>query len=93
MMKYLQSFEIHAFVAEISSAGRQVRTCAGDMLLQNFLSAMKMCAHNPIPSWVPSNSNGLNRGYFPYSPSNAVLCRRPGGVTSALPGSRQRQTD
>src|ERR1700676_3945277 len=44
MMNYLQNFEIHAFIAEIPRPAGQVRTCARDVLLQNFLSAVKMCA-------------------------------------------------
>jgi hypothetical protein len=78
-MKYLQDFKIHAFVAEIPRPAGLVPTCARDVLLQNFLSAVKMCAHHPIPCRVPSNSKGLNRGHFPYLPSNAVLCRVPAG--------------
>jgi hypothetical protein len=78
-MKYLQDFKIHAFVAEIPRPAGLVRTCARDVLLQNFLSAVKMCTHHPIPCRVPSNSKGLNRGHFPYLPSNAVLCRVPAG--------------
>jgi len=93
MMKYLQNFEISTFVAEIPLASGAGGSLRGECNTGKFPFGDEDVRTQSDTLMATVKQQWAESQPFPYLPSNAVLCRYPGGVAGGLPGMRQRRTD